>query len=86
MTKAPIAIAPGEPGEFMSATSRLRFGKTYTIECNVKVRDMGMVVQEHKTMLRRYYDDERDTGFENEELEDDDPQTPQTFYYHNGGQ
>lgn len=64
MIKHPIAIAQGELGESVLATSRLRLGKTYTIECNVKVRDMGMVIPKHMTLLLRYYQDERDTGFD----------------------
>lgn len=80
MTKTPIAVEPAEPGEIMSATSRLRFGMTYTVECNVKVRDLGMVVPEHKTTLLRYYQDERDNGFEPEELDDieNEPEDPET--------
>lgn len=81
MTKSPIAVESAEPGEYMSATSRLRFGKTYTIECNVKVRDMGMVVPEHRIMLARYYQDERDNGFEAEGDDDDEPEKTTNFYY-----
>ncbi|KAH7409818.1 hypothetical protein DE146DRAFT_327486 [Phaeosphaeria sp. MPI-PUGE-AT-0046c] len=81
MTKYPIAVEPGESGEVMSAASRLRFGKTYTIECNVKVRDMGMVVPEHKVMLLRYHQDERDNGFEADDDDEDDSQNTPNFYY-----
>lgn len=72
MTKTPIEVALGEPGEYMTPKSRLRFGKSYTIECNVKVRDMGMVIPAHRTMLLRYYQAERDNGFEPDEYGDDD--------------
>jgi hypothetical protein len=81
MTKSPIAVEPAEQGEYMSATSRLRFGKTYTIECNVNVRDMGMVVPEHKVMLSRYHQDERENGFETDEDDEDEPQNIQKFYH-----
>lgn len=75
MTKDPIAIEPAERNEPMLPSSRLRLGKTYTIECNVKVRDIGMVAREDRTKLLRYYQDEKDIGFEADESDDDTPGT-----------
>jgi len=66
MTKEPIAIDPADKNEAMSPTSRLRLVKTYPIRCDVKVRDIGMVIPEHKTKLMGYYQDERDAGFEHD--------------------
>jgi hypothetical protein len=71
MTKSPIAIKPADPNEPMLPTSRLRFGKTYTIECNVKVRNIGEVIPENRTELSRYYQDEKDNGFHPEDSDDD---------------
>lgn len=68
MKKSPIAIEPTDPSEQMLPTSRLRLGKTYSIECNVKVRDIGKVAFEHRTMLLRYHQDEKDLGFEPNDL------------------
>jgi hypothetical protein len=47
----------------LSQLTRLRFGKTYAIEWNVKVKDLGMVVPEDMPKLRQYYEDE-DREFE----------------------
>jgi hypothetical protein len=71
MTKDPIAIEPAVQNETMPPTSRLRLGKTYTIECNVKVRDIGMVAVEARTKFLRYYQDEKDNGFEADDVDDD---------------
>lgn len=60
LTKTPIAIEPTDPSEQMLPSSRIRLGKTYTIECNVKVRDIGKVVPEDRTKLLRYHQDEKD--------------------------
>jgi hypothetical protein len=73
MTKEPIAIKPADKNETMLPTSRLRLGKTYSIEWNVKVRDIGMVIPEDKTKLLRYHQDERNAGFENDGLDEDVP-------------
>ncbi|KAF2823153.1 hypothetical protein CC86DRAFT_300156 [Ophiobolus disseminans] len=80
MTKTPIAIEPTDPNEKMLPSSRLRLGKTYSIECNVKVRDIGNVALEHKTTLLRYYQESKDLGFE-----PDDP-PPQNWPAPQGGQ
>ena len=74
MQKSPIAIEPTDPNEPMLPTSRLRLGKTYSIECNVKVRDIGKVAPEDRTKLLRYHQDERDIGFEPDDLDDNRPQ------------
>jgi|TARA_R110002003_G_scaffold251_3_gene17775 hypothetical protein len=71
MTKSPIAIEPAEPSETMLPSSRLRLGKIYAIECNVKVRDIGKVAIEDKTKLMRYYQLEKDNGFEVDGFDDD---------------
>jgi hypothetical protein len=71
MTKSAIAIEPSDPNETMLPSSRLRLGKTYIIECNVKVRDIGKVAREDKIRLLRYHQDERDSGFEPDDLADD---------------
>jgi hypothetical protein len=70
MEKFPIAVEPTDLNEPWSPTSRIRLGKIYSIECNVKVRDIGKVVKEDKFKLLRYYEDERDVGFEPDEPED----------------
>jgi hypothetical protein len=64
MVKAPIAIVPSSQDEEMKPQSRLRFGKVFSIECNVKVRDIGMVAPEDRSRLAEYYQDEMNIGFE----------------------
>jgi hypothetical protein len=73
MTKDPIMIDPTDPTEDMSPTSRLRLGKVVPIECNVKVRDIGMVAPEHRSKLLEYYQQEQGNGFEPDEYEPDTP-------------
>jgi hypothetical protein len=67
MTKDPIMIDPTDPAEDMLPTSRLRLGKVISIECNAKVRDIGMVVPEHRSRLLRYFQQEMDNGFQPDE-------------------
>ena len=67
MTKDPIAIEATDPNEEMRPKSRLRLGKVVSIECNVKVRDIGMVAAEHRSKLLDYFQTEQDNGFEPDE-------------------
>jgi hypothetical protein len=69
MTKEALMIDPTDPAEEMSPISRLRLGKVVSIECNVKVRDIGMIAREHRSKLLEYYQQEQDTGFEPDEYE-----------------
>jgi hypothetical protein len=39
----------------MDPASRLRFNRVYTIECNVKVRDICLIYGLNKTKLVRYF-------------------------------
>jgi hypothetical protein len=79
MTKDPIKIKPTDPAEEMKPASRLRLGKVVSIECNVKVRDIGMVVNEDKSRLLEYYQQEQNNGFEADD-DEDDMETPQPAY------
>jgi hypothetical protein len=59
--KEAIQVEPPYPADndsYLSQLSRLRFGKTYAIEWNVKVKDLGMVVPEDMPKLLQYYEDE----------------------------
>ncbi|KAF2267705.1 hypothetical protein CC78DRAFT_565900 [Lojkania enalia] len=58
ITKEPIEIEPANPSLQMESASRLRLGKTYSIEWNVKVKDIGRVIPEHMSRLVRYWKDE----------------------------
>lgn len=61
ITKEPIQVEPPYPADnssYLSFLSRLRFGKVYSIEWNVKVKDLGMVVPEDVPRLLQYYKDE----------------------------
>jgi hypothetical protein len=76
MTRSAIAIEPAEAMELMSPYSRLRLGKTCNVECNVKVRDIGKVVREHKTLLLRYCQELRDSGWAADDDDNDDDEMP----------
>lgn len=55
--KEAIQVEPPYPADnrsYLSQLSRLRFGKKYSIECNVKVKDLGMVVDRDMPNLLLY--------------------------------
>ena len=60
MTKEPIEIIPADSSVVISPYSRLRLGKTYPIEWNVKVKDIGQVHPEHVSKLLMYWRNEVD--------------------------
>jgi len=64
MDKEPIAIEPSSLTEAMDPQSRLRLDKVFTIECNVKVREVGMVVREQIPRLLDYCRKDHDSKFE----------------------
>ena len=81
MTKDPIEIVPAQASETMKAASRLRFGKIYSIEWNVKVREIGQVSPKHMSKLVKYYKEEEENGFDNDDdypSEDDGDDTKPT--------
>ncbi|KAF1958042.1 kinase-like protein [Byssothecium circinans] len=56
LTNEPIAIRPTEPDDIkLHKTSRLHFGKSFPIEMNVKVKDIGIVIPEHVSRLLAYW-------------------------------
>lgn len=83
LTKDPIMIDPSqeaiERGEQMHYTSRLRCGKVFSIEWNVKVRDIGMVSSRDRSKLIQYFKEEDKSGFDLDEENDYTPQTQAQF-------
>lgn len=59
MNKEPIMIDPADPTIMINPYSRIRFGKVYPIEMNVKVKDIGRVSPDHLSKLRQYREDEQ---------------------------
>ena len=59
MNKEPIEIEPVDPNMTMRSESRIRFSKTYPIEMNVKVKDIGRVSPGQLSTLIQYWGDER---------------------------
>jgi hypothetical protein len=57
MVKQPIEIVPVDSSITLRSESRIRFGKTYPIEKNVKVKDIGMVHPNHLGKLSQYWTD-----------------------------
>jgi hypothetical protein len=72
MRKDPIEIVATDATETMLPASRLRFGKIYSIEWNVKVRDIGQVAGKHMSKLVKYYKEEEKYGFDDDEDPDDE--------------
>ncbi|RYO26263.1 hypothetical protein AA0113_g2793 [Alternaria arborescens] len=58
MTKMPIEIVPVDSSITLRRESRVRFGKTYPIEMNVKVKDIGRVEASQLGRLLRYWESE----------------------------
>ncbi|KAI4673437.1 uncharacterized protein J4E84_011079 [Alternaria hordeiaustralica] len=61
MTKEPIEVVPAEPNEKIRRESRIRFGKVYPIEMNVKVKDIGRVREDQISALISYWAQENHT-------------------------
>jgi hypothetical protein len=61
MTKEPIEVVPADSSSYLSTAARLRFGKKYAIEWNVKVKDVGMVAPADMDKLLRYLEDEENS-------------------------
>lgn len=58
MHKEPIEVIPIDWNERLTPASRVRFGKAYAIEWNVKVKEIGMVADRDMAKLLQYYEDE----------------------------
>ena len=56
MTKGPIKVRAADRHSVLRRESRIRFGKTYSIEFNVKVKDIGVVVEDDLDVLLSHYD------------------------------
>lgn len=56
--KEPIEVYPADSNSLLKPESRIRFGKAYAIEWNVKVKDIGRVIARDMSKLLAYYDDE----------------------------
>jgi hypothetical protein len=58
MVKEPIEVVPVDASITLRYDSRIRFGKTYPIEKNVKVKDIGQVHPSHTGKLVQYWTDQ----------------------------
>jgi hypothetical protein len=54
LTKYSIRVEPTGT-EFLEAASRVNYGKAYAVEHNVKVLDIGMVVEGHRYLIEGYF-------------------------------
>ncbi|KAF2846789.1 hypothetical protein T440DRAFT_492506 [Plenodomus tracheiphilus IPT5] len=59
MDKEPIQIDPANMALSLRRDSRIRFSKTYPIEMNVKIKDIGLVKPEYRSLLLQYWGEER---------------------------
>ncbi|KAH8727752.1 hypothetical protein GQ44DRAFT_724818 [Phaeosphaeriaceae sp. PMI808] len=55
LTKYSIRVQP-TANETLEVASRINYGKAYAVEHNVKVLDIGMVVNEHRYLIESYFD------------------------------
>lgn len=58
LDKEPIEVSPADSSSCLSKQSRIRFGKAYAIEWNVRVKDIGTVVRQDVGKLLAYYEEE----------------------------
>ena len=56
--KQAIDIKPAARSEQLHKANRIHFGKHYTIEMNVQVRDVGRVARNFRTLFDTHYDTE----------------------------
>ncbi|KAI8936692.1 hypothetical protein NX059_007084 [Plenodomus lindquistii] len=59
MDKEPIQVDPANPEVTLSYDTRIRFSKTYPIEMNVKVKDVGRINPPYLGLLLQYWNEER---------------------------
>ncbi|CAO2654008.1 Nn.00g107410.m01.CDS01 [Neocucurbitaria sp. VM-36] len=55
LNKYSIQVIPTE-NEILEPQSRVNYGKAYAVEHNVKVLDIGMVMEGHKYLIQSYFD------------------------------
>ncbi|CAN9449629.1 unnamed protein product [Alternaria alternata] len=55
LTKYSIQVQSTE-GELLEPESRVNYGKAYAVEHNVKVLDIGMVLEGHRYLIKQYFD------------------------------
>jgi hypothetical protein len=59
MTMEPIEIVPADATVDFHPASRLRFNKTFPIEWNVKVKEIGRVASHDLVKMSRYWQQEK---------------------------
>ena len=57
MTKQPIKVVPCDQSVMIKPGSRLRFGKHFSLEMNVKVKNIGQVHADSMPNLIEYYEE-----------------------------
>jgi hypothetical protein len=55
ITKYSIQVKPTLK-EILEPESRINYGKAYAVEHNVKVLDIGMVVENHRYLIAQFFD------------------------------
>jgi hypothetical protein len=55
MNKEPIAVDPASPDQKLNEWSRLDFRRVYTVEHNVKVKNIGRVAKRSMPYLQNYF-------------------------------
>ena len=62
LSKAPIKVVPVN-GQDLEPPSRVNFAKTYPIEHNVKILEVGMVAKKDLRTFLGYWQNETEQGF-----------------------
>ncbi len=55
LTKDALQVIEGSPENLLDPLSRVNFGKVYTVEHNVKVKNVGLVASGSMAKLKGYY-------------------------------
>jgi len=55
LTKYSVQVQPFKD-ERLEAASRVNYGKAYAVEHNVKVLEVGMILEGHRYLIQQYFD------------------------------
>jgi hypothetical protein len=73
--KEPLRVILSKDGEELTNPSLVDYRRVYTVECNVKVKEVGDIERTSRSDLRRYF---KDAFEDSDDFEDrPEPQTPQ---------
>ena len=55
LTKSPLYIKTEDPSITIDPASRINFAKVYTVEYNLKVRNLGRIISDSIQLMEEYF-------------------------------